>query len=61
MLSFVILQEYYDDWENISDPPDAGEIDDRNSDSSDFEETYIKKKKKKSKVSGVIIALYWFQ
>ncbi len=40
---------YYEDWENISEPPDAGEIDDRHSDSSDFEETYIKKKKKASK------------
>lgn len=42
-------KEYYEDWENISEPPDAGEIDDRNSDSSDFEETYIKKRKKKGK------------
>ena len=40
--------EYYDEWDNGSEPPDAGEIDDRNSDSSDFEETYIKKRKKKS-------------
>lgn len=45
--------EYYDEWENGSDPPDAGEIDDRNSDSSDFEETYIKKRKKKATKVGV--------
>lgn len=32
------------DWEHLSEPPDAGEIDQRNSDSSDFEETYIKRK-----------------
>ena len=37
----------------LSEPPDAGEIDRRNSDSSDFEETYIKKKgKKKEKKAG---------
>ena len=41
---------YYDDWEQLSDPPDAGEVDDRRSDSSDFEETYLKRKKKKNKV-----------
>ena len=40
-------EEYYDEWDNLSEPPDAGEIDDRHSDSSDFEQTYIKKKKKK--------------
>ena len=32
------------DWEHLSEPPDAGEIDQRNSDSSDYEETYIKRK-----------------
>ncbi len=42
--------QWYDDMDNLSDPPDAGEIDD-NSSSSDFEDTYIKKKKKKKKVS----------
>ena len=41
--------QWYDDLDNLSDPPDAGEIDD-NSSSSDFEDTYIKKKKKKKKV-----------
>lgn len=42
---------WYDEIENMSEPLDAGEIDERNSDSSDFEETYVKKKKKKTKVS----------
>lgn len=37
-------EEYYNDWENLSEPPDAGEIDQRNSDSSDYEETYVKRK-----------------
>uniref|UniRef100_Q6DJ77 D4, zinc and double PHD fingers family 2 n=1 Tax=Xenopus tropicalis TaxID=8364 RepID=Q6DJ77_XENTR len=47
-------EEYYNEWENLSEPPDAGEIDRRNSDSSDFEETYIKKKgKKKEKKVGL--------
>lgn len=48
-------EEYYNEWENLSEPPDAGEIDHRNSDSSDFEETYIKKKgkKKEKKASAV--------
>ena len=41
--------QWYDDLDNLSEPPDAGEIDD-NSSSSDFEDTYIKKKKKKKKV-----------
>ena len=42
--------QYYDDWDNLSEPLDAGEIEARHSDSSDFEETYIRKKKKKTKV-----------
>ena len=41
--------QWYDDFDNLSEPPDAGEIDE-NSDSSDFEDSYIKKKKKKKKV-----------
>ncbi|KAK2169652.1 hypothetical protein LSH36_8g10018 [Paralvinella palmiformis] len=44
--------QYYDDWENLSEPLDAGEIEARHSDSSDFEETYIRKKKKKTKHKG---------
>jgi len=32
------------DWEHLSEPPDAGEIEQHNSDSSDYEETYIKRK-----------------
>ncbi|XP_021346607.1 zinc finger protein DPF3-like isoform X2 [Mizuhopecten yessoensis] len=39
---------WYDEYENLSEPPDAGEIVDDQSDISDFEETFIKKKKKKS-------------
>jgi len=54
-------EEYYNEWENLSEPPDAGEIDHRNSDSSDFEETYIKKKakkkEKKASVSKILITL----
>jgi len=38
---------WYDDFDTLSEPPDAGEIVDDQSDISDFEETYIKKKKKK--------------
>lgn len=63
----VMLQplkdEYYDEWDDVSDPPDAGEIDAHNSDSSDFEQTYIKKKKKKAKanVNNVFIVKVLFQ
>ena len=46
-----VKDAYYDEWDDISDPPDAGEIDAHNSDSSDFEQTYIKKKKKKAKAT----------
>ncbi|XP_050391946.1 zinc finger protein ubi-d4 A isoform X2 [Patella vulgata] len=42
---------YYDDIDPLSDPPDAGEIVDDNSDISDYEET-IKKKKKKGPGRG---------
>ena len=45
-------QYYYDDWENLSEPLDAGEIEHRDSDSSDFEDTYIKKKRKKKHAGG---------
>ncbi|KAL5018284.1 hypothetical protein ScPMuIL_004006 [Solemya velum] len=38
---------YIDDYDNASDPPDAGEIVDDQSDISDFEETFMKKRKKK--------------
>lgn len=48
---------YYDDWENISEPPDAGEIEHRDSDSSDFEETYTKKRKKRGKVNHILSIL----
>ena len=38
---------WYEEIDDLSDPPDAGEIDERNSDSSDYEETYVKRRKKK--------------
>ena len=38
---------WYEDYDQLSEPPDAGEMVDDQSDISDFEETYIKKKKKK--------------
>lgn len=42
--------KWYDDYDAYMEPPDAGEICDDQSDFSDFEETYIKKRKKKGKV-----------
>ena len=38
---------WYDEMDILDEPPDAGEIDERNSDSSDYEEAYLKKRKKK--------------
>ena len=38
---------YYDEWDQLSEPPDAGEIDRRDSDSSDYEDSYSKRRKKK--------------
>ena len=49
---------YVDDMETISEPPDAGEFDERNSDSTDYEEAFIKKKKKKTKVSGMFNTIF---
>ncbi|XP_056017887.1 zinc finger protein ubi-d4-like isoform X5 [Ostrea edulis] len=43
---------WYDDYDNLSEPPDAGEMVDDQSDISDYEETYIKKKKKKTTGRG---------
>nr|XP_022317133.1 zinc finger protein ubi-d4-like isoform X4 [Crassostrea virginica]XP_022317664.1 zinc finger protein ubi-d4-like isoform X4 [Crassostrea virginica] len=43
---------WYDEIDDISEPPDAGEMVDDQSDISDYEETYIKKKKKKSTGRG---------
>ncbi|KAG1651007.1 Zinc finger protein neuro-d4 [Nymphon striatum] len=40
-------ESWYKDFEDASEPPDAGEIEDPDSDFEDYEETYIKKKKKK--------------
>jgi len=47
------------EWEHLSEPPDAGEIDQRNSDSSDFEETYIKRKtrRKDKKVIFTVVCV----
>lgn len=42
-------ESWYKDYEDASEPPDAGEIEDPDSDFEDYEETYIKKKKKKVK------------
>lgn len=39
--------KWYEELDVLSEPPDAGEIDERNSDSSDYEETYVKRRKKK--------------
>ena len=38
---------WYDDYDEYMEPPDAGEVCDDQSDISDFEDTFIKKKKKK--------------
>ncbi|XP_052688889.1 zinc finger protein ubi-d4-like isoform X1 [Crassostrea angulata] len=38
---------WFEEYDNLSEPPDAGEMVDDQSDISDYEETYIKKKKKK--------------
>ena len=47
---------YYDEWENSSEPLDAGEIENRESDSSDFEDTYLKRKRKRNnKVASAFI------
>ncbi|XP_061166136.1 zinc finger protein ubi-d4-like isoform X1 [Saccostrea echinata] len=43
---------WYDDFDNLSEPPDAGEMVDDQSDISDYEETYIKRKKKKGTGRG---------
>ena len=42
--------KWYDDYDEYMEPPDAGEVCDDQSDISDFEDQFIKKKKKK--VSG---------
>ncbi|XP_034311010.1 zinc finger protein ubi-d4 isoform X2 [Magallana gigas] len=43
---------WFEEYDNLSEPPDAGEMVDDQSDISDYEETYIKKKKKKSSGRG---------
>ena len=50
--------QYYDDWDQLEEPLDAGEIDARHSDSSDFEDPYVKKKKKKPKVVCTYVVLF---
>jgi len=46
--------EYYAEWEHLSEAPDAGEADRRNSDNSDFEEALVKKKAKKKETKKVL-------
>jgi len=46
------------DWEHLSEPPDAGEIDQRNSDSSDFEETYIKRKTRRKDKKVILSVIF---
>lgn len=46
---------YVEDYDELDEPPDAGEIDDPNSDSSDFEDQFVKRKRKKNKQTKVII------
>lgn len=43
---------WYDEYDEIDEPPDAGEMVDDQSDISDYEETYIKKRKKKGTGRG---------
>ncbi|CAG2247204.1 zinc finger protein ubi-d4 B-like isoform X2 [Mytilus edulis] len=43
---------WYDEYDDIDEPPDAGEMVDDQSDISDFEETYIKRRKKKGPGRG---------
>ena len=54
--SDVLTNEYVaeDPWDDISEPLDAGEVDEQNSDNSDYEELYIKRKKKKGSHQGTI-------
>ena len=42
--------KWFDEYDEYMEPPDAGEMCDDQSDISDFEETFIKKRKKKTKV-----------
>ena len=44
---------WYDEYDEYMEPPDAGEMCDDQSDISDFEETFIKKKKRKVRVGFV--------
>ena len=46
---------WYEDIDDVSEPPDAGEIDEPNSDSSDYEEIYVKKKKKKKVICNGLL------
>ena len=46
--------KWYEDMDILDEQPDAGELDNLHSDSSDYEETYVKKRKKKK------VGLYGF-
>ena len=48
---------WYDEYDEYMEPPDAGEVCDDQSDISDFEETFIKKKKKKVQSDFFILTL----
>jgi len=43
-------EAWLEDYDEYMEPPDAGEMCDDQSDISDFEDTYIKKRKRKGKV-----------
>ena len=46
---------WYEDYEEIDEPPDAGEMVDDQSDISDYEETYVKRRKKKVYMTCIIL------
>lgn len=47
-------ESWFKDYEEVNEPPDAGEIEDQDSDYEDYEETYVKKKKKKPNSRGAV-------
>ncbi|XP_060553474.1 zinc finger protein DPF3-like isoform X2 [Ruditapes philippinarum] len=47
--------KWYDDYDEYMEPPDAGEMCDDQSDISDFEQEYIKKRKRKGKGGGRVV------
>lgn len=42
-----VSKDWYEEFDDLDEPPDAGEMVDDQSDISDYEETYIKRRKKK--------------